>query len=255
MSEYRKILVRAANWLGDAVMGLPALQALRERYPAANITILARPSVAGLYAREAFCDELIPYEAPRGFHGLGEKRRLAGVLRKRKFDCALLLQNAFEAAALVNWAGIPCRVGYDRDARGWLLTHPIPLPKPGEIPKHQRFYYLELLKRARLIEGYSTEAPIRLHGARAAAIAGRERLREAALQGAVIGVGPGAAYGGAKRWLPERFAEAAVRVARERCGGSGVRVEGRVRDLRQCKALGGGCGRDERELCGRDVAG
>ena len=112
--EYRRILVRATNWVGDAVMSVPALQALRERYPAAQISILARPWVAGLYGREPFCDELIPYDAPRGWKGIGEKRRVAAELRKRRFDAAILLQNAFEAAALVRWAGIPVRIGYAR---------------------------------------------------------------------------------------------------------------------------------------------
>ncbi len=210
-NRFRRILVRATNWVGDAVMSVPALQALREHNPQARIAILARPWVAGLYGREAFCDELIPYEAPRGWKGLREKRQVAGELRARKFDCAVLLQNAFEAAAMARWAGIPMRIGYDRDARGWLLTHPIPLPLAGEIPKHQRFYYLELLKRAKLIPGYENDAAVRLGGTRDAAERGRVRL-----PGAVIGVSPGAAYGGAKRWLPERFAEAAVAIARER---------------------------------------
>lgn len=202
--------------MGDAVMSVPALQALREHNPQARIAILARPWVAGLYGRELFCDEVIAYEAPRGWKGLREKRRVAAELRARRFDCALLLQNAFEAAALARWAGIPIRIGYDRDSRGWLLTHPIPLPVAGEIPRHQRFYYLELLKRAKLIPGYQKEETIRLGGSAGAAEKGRALLREAGFAGAVIGVSPGAAYGGAKRWLPERFAEAAAALARER---------------------------------------
>ena len=213
--EYRRILVRATNWVGDAVMSVPALQALRQRYPAAHISILARPWVAGLYGRESFCDELIPYEAPRGWRGIREKRQIASSFRGR-FDCAILLQNAFEAAALVRWAGIPTRIGYARDGRSWLLTHPIPAPAAGEIGRHQRFNYLELLKRAKLIGEYATDAPIRLHGAAAAAAMGRSRLEEIFGPGRVIGVSPGAAYGGAKRWLAERFADAAVQVARER---------------------------------------
>jgi heptosyltransferase-2 len=197
-------------------MSVPALQALREHNPQARISILARPWVAGLYGREAFCDEVIPYEAPRGWKGIGEKRRVAAELRARKFDCALLLQNAFEAAAMARWAGIPIRIGYDRDARGFLLTHPIPLPLTAEIPKHQRFYYLELLKRARLIPGYEKDITIRLGGSVDAAQLGHQRLVDAGFTGAVIGVSPGAAYGSAKRWLPERFAEAAAALARER---------------------------------------
>ena len=208
--------MRATNWVGDAVMSLPALQALRAHNPQTRISILARPWVAGLYGRESFCDELIPYDAPRGWKGLSEKRRLAAALRARKFDCALLLQNAFEAAALARWAGIPIRVGYDRDARGWLLTHPIPLPVSGEIPRHQRFYYLELLRRAKLIPGYANDVTIRLSGSAAAAKSGRELFRKGGIEAPAIGVSPGAAYGGAKRWLPERFAEVAVAIAQER---------------------------------------
>src|SRR5690349_7624172 len=121
--EFQNILVRATNWVGDAVMSLPALHALRERFPSAHISILARPWVASLYSREPFCDELIPYEAPRGWKGLAEKWMVASDLRHRKFDCAILFQNAFESAALVWLARIPVRIGYSCDARGWLLTH------------------------------------------------------------------------------------------------------------------------------------
>ncbi len=213
---YRRILVRAANWVGDAVMSVPALHALRERFPLATISILARPWVAGLYGREPFCDELIDYEAPKGWSGLGDKYKVAAELRRRRFDCAVLFQNSLESAALVRLAKIPTRIGYDRDGRGVLLTHPIPVPKPGETLRHQRFYYLELLKRAKVIESYEPNAPIRLYGAKEAAEAGRESFRRLGITGSVIGVSPGAAYGGAKRWLPERFAEAAVQVAAER---------------------------------------
>ncbi len=231
----QKILVRATNWVGDAVMSIPALQALREHFPAAHIAVLARPWVAGLYGRERFCDELIPYEAPRGWKGLREKWSLAADLRRRKFDCAVLLQNAFESAALVRLAGIPLRIGYDRDGRGWLLTHPIPAPRPGDTPRHQRFNYLELLKRAKLITSYSAESPIRLDGAPAAAQKGREHFERASVAGPVIGVSPGAAYGGAKRWLPERFAEAAIEVARDR--GATVAIFGSREELTICEIV------------------
>lgn len=233
--NFQKILVRATNWVGDAVMAVPALQALRERFPEAHISILARPWVAALYGRERFCDELILYEAPRGFRGFGQKRAVVSDLRTRAFDCAILFQNAFEAAALVRLAGIPVRIGYDRHARGWLLTHPIAVPSPGETPPHQRFYYLELLKRAGLINGYSPDSPIRLTRTRALIEAGRQRLNSAGMHGAVIGVSPGAAYGGAKRWLPERFAEAAVEIARDRR--AGVAIFGSKEEAAICRLV------------------
>lgn len=214
--EFGRIFVRATNWVGDAVMSVPALQALRTRFPRAHIAILAKPWVAQLYGREPFCDELIPYEAPPGWRGISKKWSVASTLRSRQFDAAILLPNAFEAAALVRLAGIPRRIGYNTDARGWLLTDAIERPEKGEIPVHQRFYYLELLKRAGLIDGYSLDSSIRLAGARTAAEKGREHFRSRQIGPAVIGVSPGAAYGGAKRWLPERFGEAAVKLARER---------------------------------------
>ena len=233
--QFRKILVRATNWVGDAVMSVPALQALRERFPDAKISILARPWVSGLYGREPFCDELIPYEAPKGWQGLGDKLSVAAQLRARNFDCAILLQNAFEAAALARMAGIPVRIGYARDGREWLLSQPIPVPRPDETPRHQRFYYLELLKRAKIIDSYETDGVIRLAGASAAANTGRERFRQVSISGPVIGVSPGAAYGGAKRWLPERFAQAAVHIARER--DATVAVFGAKEEFQICEAV------------------
>jgi heptosyltransferase II len=214
--EFQRILVRATNWVGDAVMSIPALQALRERFPAAHIAILAKPWVAGLYGREPFCNELIPYDAPASWGPIGSKWKVAKELQKREFDCAVLFQNAFEAAAIAWLARIPVRIGYKRDARQWLLTRAVNVPQVGKTPAHQRFYYLDLLRRAGLIETYSQESPVKLSGAEAAAREGRRRFQAALISRPVIGVSPGAAYGGAKRWLPERFGEAAAILASER---------------------------------------
>src|SRR5581483_299724 len=124
-------------------------------------------------------------------------------------------QNAFEAAALVVLAGIPKRIGYRGDGRAWLLTNAIPRPTKRGMPRHQRFYYLELLTRAGLIHDYPLDSSIRLAGAERTAERGRIHFEAAGIGGTVVGVSPGAAYGGAKRWLPDRFARAAVHVARE----------------------------------------
>jgi heptosyltransferase-2 len=230
--EYSNILIRGTNWVGDAVMSLPALRAIRERFPHARISVLSRPSVADLYARESWCDRIIPYTAVRGARDWAGKWHAAADLRREKFDCAILFQNAFDAALVVWLARIPVRIGYDRDARGFLLTQAVAVPGPGDTPAHQRFYYLELLRRAGIISTLPQVDAIRLHGADDAASAGRPLLR-----GCVVGVSPGAAYGSAKRWLPERFAESAVRLGRDL--GGGVAVFG---------------SRDERSLCER-VAG
>ncbi|MBV9158080.1 MAG: lipopolysaccharide heptosyltransferase II [Acidobacteriaceae bacterium] len=233
--QFRRILVRATNWVGDGVMSVPALEALREQYAGAHISILARPWVADLYRRESFCDDVLLYQDASGWKDLRAKWRLASELRQRKFDCAILFQNAFEAAALARAAGIPTRIGYARDARSWLLSHPIPVPRAGETPRHQRFYYLELLKRAKVISGYSPESPIRLSASRTAAEEGRKLFKRASITDNVIGISPGAAYGSAKRWLPERFAEAASDVARERA--ATIAIFGSREELSICEEV------------------
>jgi heptosyltransferase-2 len=188
-----RILVRATNWLGDAIMCLPALHALRAANPQAHIAILGQPWLGDLYGQESFCDEVIAY--PKTWSA---KLSLARSLRGR-FDKALLLQNAFEAAAFAFAAGIPERTGYNRDGRRVFLTHPIDVPVIG----HERFYYLELLRLAGWIAGYDPVSPIHLNGV--------ERHPTA-----TIGVSPGAAFGSAKRWYPDRFADAAASIAIKR---------------------------------------
>jgi heptosyltransferase-2 len=212
--DFSNILVRATNWVGDAVMSLPALRAIRERFSTARISVLAKPWVADLYGRESFIDEIILYSGQSPW-------RTGHQLRSRRFDCAILLQNAFEAAWIAWLARIPTRIGYKRDGRQLLLTRAVNVPKPGEIPRHERFYYLELLRRAGIIPALPESEAIRL-GSGAVPSAKR-----------VIGVSPGAAYGTAKRWLPERFAEAAGTLATAR--GASIALFG---------------SKGERELCG-----
>ena len=229
--NFDKILVRTTNWVGDAVMSLPALRALRDRFPRAEISILARPWVADLYGREPFCDRLIPYTA----RDLRSKFRAARDLRAFRFDAAILLQNAFEAAAVAFAAGIPERIGYARDGRSPLLTQAIAVPRNGEIPRHERFYYLELLRRAGIFDDMPANDLIRLDGAAAAREAGLARFRELGMGDIVIGLSPGAAYGSAKRWLPERFAAAADRVARE--VGASIAIFGSKEEHELCESV------------------
>jgi len=241
-----KILVRATNWIGDAVMSLPALRAIRSRYPEAEITVLARPWVASLYEGELAPDRVIPLAGAPGLRDLPAKFRLARSLRAERFDLAVLFPNSLESAALVYAAGARRRIGYARDGRGPLLTDAIALPKAGEIPKHERFYYLELLRRAGLIETLPEVASIRLDGAVDARRRGAELFSSRGLLAPVVGVSPGAAYGSAKRWLPERFAEAARTLA-ERARGS-VAVFGSAAE----RAL---CGQVAEASGGRNFAG
>ena len=241
---YRKILVRATNWVGDAVMSLPALRALHEKFPAAEISILARPWVADLYGREAFCHRVIPY-TPKN---LAQKWLAGRALRVENFDCAILLQNAFEAAAVAFAARIPERIGYARDGRSLLLTRAIPVPKPGEIPRHERFYYLELLRRAGILEKLPASKMIRLEGAPAARLAGLERFRALGMGETIVGVSPGAAYGTAKQWLPDRFASAASRVAHDL--GAKIAIFGSQSERDLCDAVEKACTAPAKNLAG-----
>ncbi len=204
-------MVRATNWLGDAVMSLPAIRAIRWIFPHSHIAVVARPWVADLYSREPGIDRVIPYAAPRGWRA---RREFAIRLRDERFDAAILLQNAFDAALMAWTARIPERIGYNRDARGVLLTRAIDVPESGEIPRHQRFYYLELLRRAGLMERFPASEAIRLEGIEAARESGSAHLASLGVAPGVIGISPGAAYGNAKRWPPERFAESAAAVCK-----------------------------------------
>jgi heptosyltransferase II len=205
-----KILIRATNWIGDAIMALPALRAVRDKFCDAQVSIVARPYVADLYRDQGICDELIPYDTKGGQRGWRGREALAAELRSKKFDVALLLQNAFDAAWLAWRAGIPTRVGYARDGRSLLLTKTIKVPKPGEIPAHEKFYYLELLRRAGWVEHLQDAPHIALHVPDAARQRGMQMLVEAGARPPArrIAVGAGASYGSAKCWPPDRFAKA-----------------------------------------------
>jgi heptosyltransferase-2 len=212
-----KILVRATNWVGDAIMALPALRAVRAKFSEAHIAIVARPYVADIYRGQGVCDELIAYD-PRGTEkGIGGRESLAARLRAGKFDVALLLQNAFDAAWLAWRARIPERIGYARDGRGILLTKSVPVPRVGEIPAHEQFYYLELLRRVGWIERLKGEEEISLCVDAAASELAEGALRAASARSNAVrvAIGAGASYGSAKCWPPERFAEVANRLIAE----------------------------------------
>ncbi len=206
-----RLLVRATNWVGDAILSLPALRAIRKQWPEAWISLLARPWVADLYREQDCADELILYENTGRHRGFRGQERLVRDLRLRKFDAAILLQNAFDAAWLAWRAGIPERIGYARDGRGLLLTKAIPVPAPGEIPAHESCYYLELLRRAGWLERLPPLDAITLRVGDCSQGAAEARLQAAGAHSGRfrIAMAPGAAYGSAKCWLPERYAELA----------------------------------------------
>src|ERR1700683_5291752 len=125
-------------------MSLPALGALRQHWPQAEIAVLARPWVAELYRGQPCVDRVIVYDASGRHAGFMGRERLARELRGEQFDLAVLFQNAFDAAWIAWRAGIPERVGYARDARSWLLTQAVAAPKPGENRPLEPHYVLDM---------------------------------------------------------------------------------------------------------------
>jgi heptosyltransferase-2 len=212
-----KLLIRATNWVGDAIIALPAIRTIRAKFPDAQISIAARPYILDLYQNQNLCDELISYD-PHGEHrGWMGRERFAKQLRAKKFDLAILLQNAFDAAWLAWRAGIPERIGYARDARSFLLTKAVSVPKSGEIPAHEKFYYLELLRRAGLTDSLQDDAHIGLNVVESAQHLAREALLKVGVKpdSLRLAIAAGASYGSAKCWHPERFAAMANHVQSE----------------------------------------
>ena len=208
----QQILVRGPNWLGDAVMCEPALRSLRRLFPQASITLLVKPAVSGLFESHPGIDRILLYEDKGRHAGLTGKWRLARELRREGFDLAVLFQNAFEAALITTLAGIRRRHGYATDGRTVLLSGPVATPD-RRTPLHQVDYYWNMLKPLGLTgQPDQPELVVTPHEERSI----EARLVKAGIMVAdvVIGINPGSTYGGAKRWLPDRFAEATERLCR-----------------------------------------
>ena len=197
----KNLLVRGVNWIGDGVMTLPALKALRKALPGTKISLLVKPWVSPVFEKNPDIDEIIPYGDT--LMGIIGKTRLAWTLHKKNFCSAILLQNAFDAALVTFLAGIKNRIGYNRDGRGFLLTTAVPVPK-NKDSAHQIYYYLNLLGQIGINAAYS---PPYLYLGLDERLAARVALK--GLKRPVLGINPGATYGSAKRWFPDRFAEIA----------------------------------------------
>jgi heptosyltransferase-2 len=207
------ILIRGVNWVGDAVMTMPAIRAIRRAYPNASLSLLVKPWVAALFEKSPDVDDIIIFE--ERFRGIPGKLALSRKLSAMDFGKAILLQNAFSAALIAFLAGIPERIGYGRDLRSMLLTNAVPYS--GEDRKmHHIEYFLELLRRAGLEAPYSVPW---IELSLEERLAAREKL--STLKRPVIGINPGAQFGPAKQWMPERFAALIDRIIGE-LGGSVV---------------------------------
>jgi heptosyltransferase-2 len=199
-----RILIRAVNWLGDAVMTTPAIGAIRGSFPEAHITLLATPLVAELFSPHDWIDEVMVYDKNGQHSGLAGRLRLARELRAKRFDMAILLQNAFDAALIAWLSRIPVRMGYRSDGRGLLLTHGCPLSLETKRLHHVE-YYLKMLENFNITTTKNLLS-LAVKDEEEQAIA--TTLLDAGIDpgDCLIGVNPGATYGSAKRWYPDRFA-------------------------------------------------
>jgi heptosyltransferase-2 len=207
-----RILIRSTNWLGDAVMTTPAIGAIRGSFPNAHITILATPLVAELFSPHDRIDEVMVYDKKGRHTGLAGRLRLARELRARNFDIAILLQNAFDAALITWLARVPARIGYRTDGRGFLLTHGCPITRETRRFHHVD-YYLAMLAYFGI--------PVATKSLSLLVTATEEQGMAGLLTGTgidatdlLLGINPGATYGSAKRWYPERFAAVADELCR-----------------------------------------
>ena len=223
-SKTDKILIRGTNWIGDAVMTLPAIRAVRQTLPDAHITLLVKPWVSGIFKGNPDIDEIMLYSDE--YKGIVGKLKLSWMIRRKKFETAILFQNAFDAALITWLARIPERIGYLKDMRGRLLTNAVPVDKYTE-GRHQIYYYLDLVKSI----GIKTEdthphiyiSDMEREDARSILnlspvtrlprsdvyppLAAPKATR--AIRGhtsPLIGINPGATYGSAKRWPAKNFA-------------------------------------------------
>ncbi len=212
LHRLRNILVRTPNWVGDGIMATPSIRAIRKAFPAARITILAKPWVIPVYQFNPNIDTIMAYDAGGRHRGLVGLMRLGRDLHQRRFDLAILFQNAFEAAFLAAIAGIPHRLGYTTDVRTAFLT--------------ERVYNWRRYRKGHLIDYYRgilQESGIPAESRRMALFLRPEERTQAERRcrrlgrkagRPVIGINPGATYGTAKRWLPDRYAEVCRRLVR-----------------------------------------
>lgn len=161
--------------------------------------------VAQLFEYHPDCDEVIVFDKKGRDAGVLGFLRFVLRLRRKKFDCAILFQNAIEAAIMAFLAGVPKRIGYVTDGRRLLLTHPVPVGDE-ERALHHTGYYLHMLVQY----GVTTETIQQCLALRAEEV---QWASENTPQRRFAVINPGAAYGSAKRWVPERFASVADELA------------------------------------------
>ncbi len=206
-----KILVRGTNWIGDAVMQIPALRGLRRVFPDAQLTLHTRAWAQGIFEDADFIDEILTFE--RSKSKFKDVFTQAKILRERKFDLVVLFPNSFESALTAKLANIKTRIGYGKDARGFLLTDALPIPE-WKNQKHEVFYYLNLI--AEVEKKFVGTETVLLNEPQFDLTVRDERKTQARkflaengvdLSKTIIALGVGSANSRAKRWQAGSYAK------------------------------------------------
>ncbi len=200
------IIVRAPNWIGDAVMCTPALAALREKYPEKHISLLAVDRVADCFLNNPSVNEIIPLSGKKGLSYWLK----ALELRRKRYETAILFSNSFSSALFFRISGIPRISGYSRDGRGFMLTDGIEVTEEL-LKSHQTKYYFHLIASP----GEPAESVWVVTGKERKEAGQILRKNGISSENPLIGISPGAAFGPAKKWAPEYFAETANELVRK----------------------------------------
>jgi heptosyltransferase-2 len=199
------------NWIGDLVMATPILTDLRAAFPKASITAMCRNPICELLMLDAGIDELFCFTRPsNSFLRREEHRNIIEKIKAGKFDVGILLTNSFSSAWWFWQGNVARRIGYSLHLRGLLLTDSIRCPE-GKV--HQVDLYKNLLEPLGISQ--SDTAP-RLYVSKKEVDASKKILQQMGYVrgGKLIGINPGAAYGAAKCWPPERFRALALELVK-----------------------------------------
>jgi heptosyltransferase-2 len=199
-----RVLVKEVNWLGDLVMSLPALRAIRRTYPRGHLAVLVKQELASFFDGARWIDEVIPYSVGRGLSGFFDRRRIVGEIRSRRFDLGVLFPNSFESALWLTMAGVRRRAGFVADARGAMLTLKATPSEQARIG-HQSNYWMAMVRTTGVGDGRIDDFALDIHEPH------RERMREWLARnrkhpgGPLFAIAPAAAYGPAKEWPADSY--------------------------------------------------
>jgi heptosyltransferase-2 len=210
----QNIIVRMPNWIGDLVMATPILSDLRKAFPNASITAMCRSPICELLQHDPEINELFCFSKATGFGRRSERRNIIEKLRKGKYDLGILLTHSFSSAWWF-WQGkIAHRLGYDCNGRRLLLNTSIPLPENIQN-QHLVVTYKMLLGPLGIP---ISDTPPRLYLTQKEIADASTLLKQRGIPegGTIVGINPGATYGSAKCWLPERFRKVAERLLEDK---------------------------------------